>query len=360
MGVSSLVMTAKKAKKGDEKDGSTESETGKPQRLVVLDSHAILHRAYHALPDFSSTKGEPTGALYGLILMLLKIKDDLKPDFLVAARDLPGQTYRHELFEAYKATRMKTDDALVLQLERAPIVFEAFGVPMYSHSGFEADDILGTIVQQIGARTDVEIIIASGDMDTLQLVGPRTRVFTMRKGLSDTVIYDEEAVVERYGFTASQVVDYKALRGDPSDNIPGVKGIGEKTGTELIKEFGSIEEIYRELAKGPEKLEKRGVKPRTVQLLLDGKANAAFSKQLATIRTDVPIKFELPKRHWHPSDHSESIVALLDELEFRALKERLRPILKLPENTAPAPDASGKSVDSDAFRDIGSALAPQK
>lgn len=342
-------MTAKKKAKPEQAKGE------KPQRLVILDSHAILHRAYHALPDFSSTKGEPTGALYGLILMLLKIASDLKPDFIVAARDLPGQTVRHEMFEAYKAKRMKAEDELVAQLARAPKVLEAFGVPVYSHAGYEADDVVGTIVKQVGMRSDVETIIATGDMDTLQLVGPRTRVFTLRKGLSDTVLYDEQAVFDRYGFSPAQVVDYKALRGDPSDNIPGIRGIGEKTATELIVEFGTLDEIYRELEKGPERLEKRGVKPRIVQLLLAGKADAAFSKQLATIHPDVPIRFELPKRHWHMADNAGTIVPMLDELEFRALKERLRDVLKI-EHEAPAADRSGKEIDPAALEETSIAL----
>ncbi len=319
-------MTKKKSeeKKG-EKPASTrdESTRGRPLRLVLLDSHAILHRAYHALPDFSNSKGEPTGALYGLMLMLFKIAEALKPDYIIAARDLPGATHRHELFEAYKATRIKAEDELVAQLIVAPKVFEAFGIPVYEHAGFEADDVVGTIVREVSARSDLETIIATGDMDTLQLVGPRVRVFTLRKGLSDTVIYDEEGVRERYGFGPERVVDYKALRGDPSDNIPGIKGIGEKTATELIKEFGSLDDIYKALEKDPEGFAKK-VKPRIVELLKNGKSDAAFSKTLATIHPNVPISFELPKRQWHLSDQTETVMALCDELEFKALKERVR------------------------------------
>ena len=329
-------MTKKTDSKAEEKE--------KPARLVLLDSHAILHRAYHALPDFTKSDGEPTGALYGLILMLLKIKDTLKPDYIIAARDLPGATHRHEIFEAYKAHRVQAEDALIAQLQSAPKVFDAFGIPSYSLAGYEADDVLGTIVKQLSGRSDIEIIIASGDMDTLQLVNDRVRVFTMRKGLNDTVLYDPDAVRERYEFGPEHVVDYKALRGDPSDNIPGVKGIGEKTGTELIKLFGSIEYIYEALAKGPTELEKHGVKPRVVQLLLDGKSNAQFSKTLATIHCDVPIKFELPKRYWHMEEYATTIDALLDDLEFRALKERL--------HTALHPGAAGEEAAPKAIQEV--------
>src|SRR3989344_5880712 len=301
--------------------------SGKKLRLVLLDSHAILHRAYHALPDFSSSKGEPTGALYGLILMLLKIKSDLKPDYIVAARDLPGATYRHELFADYKAKRVKAEDELVAQLERAPKIFEAFGIPVYQKEGYEADDVLGTIVKQLRARDDIETIIASGDMDTLQLVGERVKVFTLRKGLSDTVLYDIDRVKERYGFGPEHVVDYKALRGDPSDNIPGVKGIGQISATELIQQFGSVDAIYKVLNKNPKALEKAGVKPRIVELLRAGKENAAFSKQLATIDPDVPVQFALPDHKWDLPMHAATIDALCDEMDFRSVKERLRGVL---------------------------------
>src|SRR3989344_3340273 len=200
------------------------------KRLVILDTHAILHRAYHALPDFSSSKGEPTGALYGLISMLVKIINDLRPDYIAAAFDLPGPTFRDVAYEKYKATRPKTEDDLIHQIKRSRDVLGAFGIPLYDAKGFEADDVVGTIVEQVKNKKDLDIIIASGDMDTLQLVeGAHITVFTLKKGLSDTILYDEEKVHERYGFGPHSLPDYKGLRGDPSDNIPGVKGVGEKT-----------------------------------------------------------------------------------------------------------------------------------
>ncbi|KKW43359.1 MAG: polymerase protein [Parcubacteria group bacterium GW2011_GWA2_56_21] len=325
-------------------------------RLVILDSHAILHRAYHALPDFSNSKGEPTGALYGLMLMLFKIADALKPDYIIAARDLPGKTQRHELFKAYKATRIKAEDELIAQLKVAPKVFEAFGIPVYEHTGFEADDVVGTVVRELSARTDIETIIATGDMDTLQLVGPRVRVFTLRKGLSDTVLYDAEAVLERYGFGPEHVVDYKALRGDPSDNIPGIKGVGEKTATELIQAFGSLDDIYQALEKDPAGFAKR-VKPRVVELLKGGKSDAAFSKTLATIHPNVPLSFELPKRQWHLGEHATTVMALCDQLEFRSLKERVRSA-HAPKGEAgdTAAGAEAPHVDPAALRETSLAL----
>ena len=308
-------MSAKKA--------TPKGSSDKKKRLVLLDSHAIIHRAYHALPDFSSSKGEPTGALYGLISMLLKIAETLKPDYLIAARDLPGKTHRHEAYEAYKATRMKADAELIAQLERAPMVFEAFGIPIYEAPGFEADDVLGTMVKKVRNRSDIDIVIASGDHDALQLVSPTVRVFTLRKGMNDTVFYDEEGVKERYGFSPEHIIDYKALQGDPSDNIPGVKGIGEKTASALIQEYGAIENIYKALEKDPEHFEKK-FKPRVAELLRVGKDSAAFSKKLATIRTDAPISFEFPKQPWQLKDNAEHIAQLCDELEFKSLKARIR------------------------------------
>jgi DNA polymerase-1 len=343
------------AKKKAAPNKKTEKNAAKPLRLVLLDSHAILHRAYHALPDFSSSKGEPTGALYGLILMLLKTLADLKPDYIIAARDLPGGTHRHELFADYKAKRVKADDALVEQLKKAPLVFDAFGIPVYSKEGYEADDVLGTIVHDLSMRSDVETIIASGDMDTLQLVSDKVKVFTMRKGLSDTVLFDSDRVRERYGFGPEHVVDYKALRGDPSDNIPGVKGVGEKTATELIDLFGSIEAIYKALAKGPKELEKKGVKPRIAELLMQGKENAFFSKELATIHHKVPLAFSLPPRRYDIAEYAASIEKLCDEMDFRSIKERLRTTLHGVNSTVPE-EGAVQEVNKDALDETAIAL----
>ncbi|HEY4514048.1 MAG TPA: DNA polymerase [Candidatus Paceibacterota bacterium] len=300
------------------------------KRLVLLDSHAIIHRAYHALPDFSSTKGEPTGALYGLITMLLKIIADLKPDYIVACFDLPGPTHRHEEYKEYKATRAKAEDALVAQLIRSRSVFKAFGIPQYELAGFEADDLLGTIANQLSDQPKIEIIIASGDLDTLQLVeGSRVKVYTLRKGISDTVIYDEAAVQARFGFSPKLIADYKGLRGDPSDNIKGVTGIGEKTASELIAKFGPVEHIFKVLEKDPGELEKQGIKARIVKLLAESKKIAEQSKRLASIRLDAPIKFSLPAEGWRMEDHRDDMLALCEELEFRTLRERIRALVPM-------------------------------
>jgi DNA polymerase I len=308
-------------------------KTTKPEKkkLVLFDAHAIIHRAYHALPEFATSKGEPTGALYGLSTMLMKLIGELKPDYMAACFDLPGPTHRHEAYEAYKGTRVKTDDALVLQLEKAKDVFRAFGIPIYAHPGFEADDVIGTIVNDLKEDKDIEIVIASGDMDTLQLVdGSKVQVYTLKKGITDTILYDEEKVVSRFGFLPKLLPDFKGLRGDPSDNIIGIRGIGEKTGSTLVSEFGSVEDIYKVLKKNPEKLKVAGITDRIIKLLEEGEEEALFSKTLATIRTDAPINFSLPAE-WRECFDLEKALALFAELEFRTMGERVRQLLSLPQ-----------------------------
>ena len=294
------------------------------KKLVLIDAHAILHRAYHALPEFSNSRGEPTGGLYGLAAMLIKIITGLRPDYIAAAYDLPKPTFRHEAYKAYKDGRAKADDALVAQMIRSREIFGAFSIPIYDKEGFEADDVLGTICEQLKTRKDVDIIIASGDMDTLQLVyDKRVQVFTLKKGLNDTVLYDEEAVRARFGFGPELLPDFKGLKGDPSDNIKGVAGIGDKTATELITKFGSIEQIYRQLKNKKSKI-KTEIRPRVLELLEKGKEEAEFSKVLATIRRDVPITFALPEKLWCDSLDEPKAEALFAELEFRQLIQRLK------------------------------------
>ena len=301
-------------------------------RLVILDAHAILHRAYHALPEFASSKGVPTGALYGLASMLIRIIGDLKPDYIVAAYDLPGPTYRHEAYEGYKSQRKEAEPELKLQMQKSREVFQAFGIPIYDKPGFEADDIIGTIVEKLDAKRstlNADIIIASGDMDTMQLIsGKQVRVYTLKRGLSDTVLYDEEAVKNRFGFGPELIPDFKGLSGDPSDNIIGVDGIGEKTATTLIMTFGSIEEIYKKLKKDTGAFKKAGIKERVVELLKKGEEEAEFSKMLATIHRDVPINFQLPEKEWREAVQLEEILKLFRELEFRTLGARVRELLE--------------------------------
>lgn len=318
------------------------------KRIVLLDTHAIIHRAYHALPDFTSPTGAPTGALYGLVSMLLKIVTDLKPDYIAACFDLSKPTLRHEAYEDYKSTRVKTDDALALQLNESRKVFEAFSIPMYEREGFEADDLLGTIAHELSSRggsaedgKKVDVIIASGDMDTLQLVDDeRVRVYTLKKGINDTMLYDEKAVVARFGFPPALIPDWKGLRGDPSDNIKGIPGIGEKTATTLITNFGSIEKLYTALKKDDAAFLKKGIKPRIIGLLKEHEEDARFSKALATIRLDAPIAFVLPERVWRESVDTKKVFELFEEFGFRSLRERAKNVL-------------AKSADAELIREEG-------
>lgn len=299
----------------------------KKKKLVLLDSHAIIHRAYHALPEFMNSRGEPTGAIYGLATMLFKIITDLKPDYIVACFDLPKKTFRHEAYDDYKAGRAKADEALVAQLIRARDFFRACSIPVYDCEGFEADDLLGTIVKQL-SMSDVDIIIASGDMDTLQLVkDEKVQVYTLKKGINDTILYNEKKVSERFGFSPKYLPDYKGLRGDPSDNIIGIKGIGEKTATILISKYGTIENIYKAINKNDD-LKKLGITDRVLTLLKEGEEEAIFSKTLATIRLDAPIVFNLPEKIWKETVEKEKVAIFFRELEFKSLQNRFLNVLE--------------------------------
>lgn len=319
----------------------------KKKKLIILDTHAILHRAYHAMPDFSSSKGEPTGALYGLISMLVRIFTELQPDYIAAAFDLPKATHRHDAFQGYKAKRTKTEDALVAQIERSRDVLKHFAIPLYEAEGFEADDVIGTIVHQMRKDTAVDIIIASGDMDTLQLVDDkRVQVYTIKKGINDTILYDEEKVITRFGFGPELIPDFKGFRGDPSDNIPGVKGIGEKTATALLTSFGSLDEVYKALKKDTEGARaKAGLTPRIASLLIEEEEEARFSKMLAEIRLDAPVSFSIPEKGWKENVELESLMSLMAELEFRSLIPRVRTLLGA--STLPKEEAEEEKREDD-------------
>ncbi len=323
--------------------------------LILLDSHAILHRAYHAMPDFVSSKGEPTGALYGLSTMIMKIIKDLKPDYIVGCFDLPQPTFRHEAYDAYKAGRTKTDEALVHQIKRSRDVFSALSIPAYEFAGFEADDLLATFVEKTKDDKNLRVIIASGDMDTLQLVdGDRVLVYTLKKGINDTILYNQKAVEARFGFVPKLLPDYKGLRGDPSDNIIGIKGIGEKTATILITNFGTIENMYKKLKKDPEAFRVAGLTPRMIKLLEEGEDEALFSKTLATVRRDAPIEFSLPEKMWRESFDPAQAEKLFADLEFRALRDRLHALVGIESPIEPKGEA--EVIDSIAFKHAQIAL----
>ncbi len=301
------------------------------EKLVLLDAHAILHRAFHALPNFISPKGEPTGALYGLAGMLLKIIKELKPDYLAACYDLPGPTFRHVFYEKYKAHRPKMAPELASQIEFSRKIFGAFGVRIYEAPGFEADDVLASIAEPLKKTNlkNLDIVIVTGDLDTLQLVGGNVSVYTMKKGIQETILYGEKEVEERYGFSPKLLPDFKGLKGDPSDNIIGVKGIGEKTAGSLIESFGSLENIYKKLKENPGAFEKIGIKPRIIKLLIENEEEAFFSKALAKTRADAPVSFLLLETRWRPAFDKNKAEELFRDLGFRSLVGRL------PESSKP-------------------------
>jgi len=298
------------------------------KKLVLFDAHAILHRAYHALPEFTSSKGEPTGGLYGLATMLMRIIGELKPDYMAACYDRPEATFRKEAYEGYKAQRKKADEALIAQMDKSRDIFSAFNIPIYDKAGFEADDIIGTLAEQAKKFPEVEIVIASGDMDTMQLIeDKKVQVYTLKKGISDTILYDETLVRARFGFGPELLPDYKGLRGDPSDNIIGVPGIGEKTATDLIVNFGTIENIYKQLKKNETAFKKAGIKDRMVEILKANEEEALFSKMLATIKRDVSVSFDLSGSHWTEGCDIKKIETTFGNYEFKSLVPRARNLL---------------------------------
>ncbi|MEI6280660.1 MAG: DNA polymerase [bacterium] len=335
--------------------------------LVLLDAHAIIHRAYHALPEFLSSKGEPTGALYGLSSMLMKIITELKPDYIVACYDLPQKTFRHEAYVGYKAGRAKADEALIIQLKNSRQIFEGFGIPIYDAPGFEADDVLGTIVEKYKKNKNIKIIIASGDMDTMQLIDDKkVQVYTLKKGINDTILYDEEKVIERFHFEPKLLPDYKGLRGDPSDNIIGIKGVGEKTAEILITNFGTIEEIYKQIKKDEGAFIKIGISPRMIELLKNNEEEALFSKTLATIRIDAPIDFVVPDKTFWDNLDIKKIEQVFATFEFRSLLGRLKTFLgtggkeKLEKENSSRVTLPGVTVGTLAIQNFPSPVSTEK
>jgi DNA polymerase I len=315
------------------------SPTG--QLLVLIDGHALFHRSFHAFPDEMTTQdGHPTNAVYGFTRMLLDVLRSMRPDYLIVTFDRPTPTFRHKEFTPYKAHRPPLPDSMRPQFPRVREIVRAFGIPIYELDGFEADDVLGTLARQAEAQ-GLRVDIATGDLDTLQLVDPSVRVtFARQPRRGEFEYFDEAAVEEKYGFPPIRLVDYKALVGDTSDNIPGVPGIGQKTATKLIAEYGTLEEI----------LAHRDALPaRTAAALTEHEAQARQSKHLATIVTNAPIRLELENARalrYNPDD----VLQLFRELEFFSLVDRLprradgdgaTAAPPAPSTSAAAPQATG-------------------
>ena len=284
---------------------------------MLLDGFGLVYRGYFALPPLTTSKGELVNGVFGFASIVLRGIQDLQPDYLAVSFDLPGPTFRHEQFADYKATRVKMPDDLRDQFPKVREVVKALRIPVYELAGFEADDVIGTITKQLDPREELETTIVTADLDMLQLVTPRVRLMTTRSGVENTIMYDIARIDERFGLRPDQMIDYKSLKGDPSDNIPGVPGVGEKTAAKLIREFGDLETLFARLDEvTPEKLRDK---------LRDHKAQIEMGHDLSTIVRDLPIEFDLESARLDDYDR-DTVVRLFREYEFRTLIERLPPI----------------------------------
>lgn len=289
------------------------------KRLVLVDGHAILHRAYHAFPlTLRTRKGEIVNAVYGFTRILLTVLKELQPDYIIVAFDRPEPTFRHKEYVGYQVQRPVMEKELKDQIEKVKEVVRVLGIPIFEKPGYEADDIIASLVKQAQQKFQnlnlkFQIIIVTGDKDLMQLVEEGVKIYLPQKGFAEGRLCGEEEVEEILGIKPSQVVDYKSLVGDSSDNYPGVPGIGPKTAVSLLRQFGSLEEIYKNLDK---------IKPLVAQKLKEGKESAYLSKKLATIVTNVPIKLKLRNCRFADYD-KEKAESLFRELEFRSLINKL-------------------------------------
>lgn len=290
------------------------------EKLVIFDSNSILHRTFHALPPLTTRKGERTEAIYGFFLLFFKIIREINPKFLCACFDFPAKTFRHKEFKAYKITRPPTPNELKEQIKKTKEALKVFKIPYFEKEGYEADDIITTIAIK---TKGIPKIVVSGDQDLFQIVNQETKIYFLQRGIKNTSFIDEKKVAEKFGgLLPNQIPDFKALCGDPSDNIPGVKGIGEKTAIELIKKFGSLEGIYQNLDK---------IQPKLKELLIKEKESAFFSKMLIKTKEDVPIDFDLKDCQFEKYQ-KEEVKEFFEMLEFKSLIKRLEELGKESKN----------------------------
>ncbi len=288
------------------------------KRFVLIDSNSLIHRAYHAYPaDLATSKGEQTNAVYGFTAILLKVIDDFEPDYLICVFDTDKPTHRHKKFKEYKIQRKPMDEELVNQLPRIRQVVKAFNIPLLEADGFEADDVIGTLEGDKKLK-EYEKIIVSGDHDMFQLADHDTKIFISGRSFRDSNLYGPKEVEKKLGIKPEQVVDYKALYGDPSDNIPGVAGVGKKGALNLIKEYKNLDNLYKSIGKVGGRYRKK---------LEKGKEDAELSKELATISRDAPIDYDVKGAKWGDFD-AQKVRSLFQELEFRSLLKRLNEITK--------------------------------
>lgn len=309
------------------------------QRLVLIDGNAILHRAYHALPPLTNRSGQQVNAVYGFCTMLFRVVADLQPVYLAIAFDTEKPTFRHAAYVGYQAQRPRMESDLASQIKIVQDVVLSMGIPIYVAPGFEADDVIGTLAHQATAgpaaahprptsslnaavarrgspasRHPLEVIIVTGDRDLLQLVSKNVRVYAPIKGLSEARLFDEEGVRELMGVVPVQIVDYKALVGDASDNYPGVTGVGPKTAKLLLGKYKTLEGVYQNLDK---------IEPPLLDKLAQGHDSAVLSQNLARIHTDAPVTLDVDNAKLQPLGKNQNLIEKLRELGFKSLVVRL-------------------------------------
>jgi DNA polymerase-1 len=310
------------------------------ERLMLLDGNGLIYRGYFALINvpLSTSKGELVNAVFGFSNIVLRGFQDVRPDYVAIAFDLPGPTFRHEQYADYKATRRPMPDDLRAQFPKVREVVAALRLPVYEMAGFEADDVIGTLTREAEER-DLETTIVTGDLDMLQLVTDRTRLMTTRMGVDATVIYDPARIQERYGLAAGQMIDFKSLKGDSTDNIPGVPGVGDKTAAKLIGQFGDLDALYARLDEvTPEKLREK---------LREHRDRVLTSRELVTIHRDLPVALDLDAARFGDYDRDE-VVRLFREYEFRTLIDRLPPLRGAAAARAEAAETAAREASSEA------------
>ena len=305
------------------------------ERLMLLDGNGLIYRGYFALPPLTTAKGDLVNAVFGFCSIVLRGIQDMRPDYVAVAFDLPGPTFRHERFAEYKATRTRMPDDLRAQFPKVREVVKALRFPVYEMAGFEADDIIGTLTVEAEAK-GLDTTIVTGDLDMLQIVSDKVRLMTTRSGVENTILYDPARIAERYELVPGQMIDYKALKGDPTDNIPGVPGVGEKTAAKLIRDFGDLDSVYARIDDvKPDKLREK---------LIEHRESVFLGRELTTILRDLPVSLDLEAAHLGDYDRDE-VIRLFREFEFRSLLDRLPPLSgESPTDAADAVRAANPTV----------------
>lgn len=288
------------------------------KRLLLIDGHSMAYRAFFALPaeNFTTAQGQHTNAIYGFATMLISLLKDEKPTHVAVAFDVSRKTFRTDIFPEYKANRAKTPDEFRSQMSFLNELVTGFGITQFALEGYEADDLIATITKQ-AEREDVEVLICTGDRDSFQLVTEKTTVLYPKRGVSEMARMTPAAVVEKYGMTPDQYPDFAALRGDPSDNLPSIPGVGEKTAAKWIVEYGSLQELIANVDK---------VGGKVGQSLRDNLNDVIRNRELTQLIHDAPIDYEVDALIWPGVDEAD-LTKLFEQLEFRTLRDRLKPIL---------------------------------